>query len=157
MLISIHTFLAEGDKIISMLRSASIYFNPHLPRGRWHVWIQTSWDKKKFQSTPSSRKVTIPHGTESRCWSHFNPHLPRGRWLGGSGFVWDMTNFNPHLPRGRWHQNKRVGNWNWYFNPHLPRGRWRYTTLRIARGWRISIHTFLAEGDQLVQQTLNRY
>ena len=101
------------------------YFNPHLPRGRWQNNLNVTLSINIFQSTPSSRKVTIPHGTESRCWSHFNPHLPRGRWrfalevicrtehisihtFLAEGdrrlYIWlhTLMNFNPHLPRGRW-------------------------------------------------------
>ena len=33
--ISIHTFLAEGDHPSLLFTRNRIYFNPHLPRGRW--------------------------------------------------------------------------------------------------------------------------
>ena len=33
-------------------------FNPHLPRGRWHVLRKAKRNIRWFQSTPSSRKVT---------------------------------------------------------------------------------------------------
>ena len=125
MVISIHTFLAEGD---DTTRDRIQMLEP-------------------FQSTPSSRKVTggCIYGY-ILLWISIHTFLAEGDRVYSRGYS-GKCDFNPHLPRGRWPQNKRVGNWNWYFNPHLPRGRWRYTTLRIARGWRISIHTFLAEGD----------
>ena len=80
-LISIHTFLTEGDvdRAFSWFPAHS-YFNPHLPYGRWHrpqknvfgskISIHTfltegdviyllMWNHFwKFQSTPSLRKVT---------------------------------------------------------------------------------------------------
>ena len=56
--ISIHTFLAEGDKYISLQKYRMVNFNPHLPRGRWHNDIARPLHEQAFQSTPSSRKVT---------------------------------------------------------------------------------------------------
>ena len=57
-LISIHTFLAEGDCIQYQIQSLI----------------------SKFQSTPSLRKVTphLPYLMYSQA--DFNPHLPCGRW-----------------------------------------------------------------------------
>ena len=55
--ISIHTFLAEGDDVTGIFSKAVIDFNPHLPCGRW---------QKLF----SSATFVL----------HFNPHLPCGRW-----------------------------------------------------------------------------
>ena len=146
-LISIHTFLAEGDRTIGTIKFTYIYFNPHLPRGRWR-----------------NKKRGLGHK------SNFNPHLPRGRWQSVQKSVWQELNFNPHLPRGRWRdeieqeyinglisihtflaEGDDTRQWHlWprlHFNPHLPRGRWL-----IPVNWRnytrqISIHTFLAEGD----------
>ena len=145
--ISIHTFLAEGD---DTTRDRIQMLEP-------------------FQSTPSSRKVTLRPRSDMSDWTHFNPHLPRGRWRSGAARRRDWNNFNPHLPRGRWHT------WDSFiirihdFNPHLPRGRWhrmsqaefeklifqstpssrKVTTAKRPADHkdRISIHTFLAEGD----------
>ena len=101
--ISIHTFLAEGDYQLVIIYVVFIcYFNPHLPRGRWQCIINLSWCHIRFQSTPSSRKVTndcvrdillsvisihtflaegdYRQAERSDNFSNFNPHLPRGRW-----------------------------------------------------------------------------
>ena len=54
---------------------------------------------------------------------------------------------NPHLPCGRWRSICPMRRRNGDFNPHLPCRRWQQAcscTLHISR---ISIHTFLAEGD----------
>ena len=56
--ISIHTFLAEGDLLSHLCTFSSIDFNPHLPRGRWRRVLEAYCATSKFQSTPSSRKVT---------------------------------------------------------------------------------------------------
>ena len=57
-LISIHTFLAEGDESDDQMISSSTYFNPHLPCGRWLLLI----------------------GGMVMALFDFNPHLPCGRW-----------------------------------------------------------------------------
>ena len=55
--ISIHTFLAEGDDLDRKIATSLTNFNPHLPCGRWQQWLQ-----------------------HSHQLNHFNPHLPCGRW-----------------------------------------------------------------------------
>ena len=57
--ISIHTFLAEGDFKPCLHRRYCKDFNPHLPRGRWPTKHKHCNNGLIFQSTPSSRKVTI--------------------------------------------------------------------------------------------------
>ena len=80
-LISIHTFLTEGDRSRSTWHRGRLDFNPHLPYGRWlhnawegvrkrlisiHTFLTegdiTPFAKThiilRFQSTPSLRKVT---------------------------------------------------------------------------------------------------
>ena len=102
--ISIHTFLAEGDRRLYIWLHTLMNFNPHLPRGRWQsifqrlqwqMWFQSTPSSRKvtrdrildrphlsaFQSTPSSRKVTEEHSRDTVRNNNFNPHLPRGRWL----------------------------------------------------------------------------
>ena len=102
-----------------------------------------------FQSTPSSRKVTHYPAWINRYTNYFNPHLPRGRWLFGQDIQpKKQSHFNPHLPRGRW---QRLCSWYSFecnFNPHLPRGRWQISGLLPLISRIISIHTFLAEGDE---------
>ena len=140
------------------------YFNPHLPRGRWHRRTNIVGCVYLFQSTPSSRKVTSPRMYLFSSSVNFNPHLPRGRWPGGIRFHSAYINFNPHLPRGRWRlfSNKTVV-WSLFqstpssrkvtivrlpkpiedvnFNPHLPRGRWPYEAAGLwAANWDFNPH-----------------
>ena len=101
--ISIHTFLTEGDGISVPTISWKVYFNPHLPYGRWldgaeiaaevmhfnpHLpygrWRIAGVPQKYailFQSTPSLRKVTHGRWKTFLYAINFNPHLPYGRWL----------------------------------------------------------------------------
>ena len=77
--ISIHTFLAEGDRPHRSLPLPQSYFNPHLPCGRRRQWPPSQALNPLFQSTPSLRKATL---WPLRCrlpFFHFNPHLPCGR------------------------------------------------------------------------------
>ena len=77
----------------------------------------------------------------------FNPHLPRGRWL--IRWVWTayQSDFNPHLPRGRWHRMSQAEFEKLIFQS-TPSSRKVTTAKRPAdHKDRISIHTFLAEGD----------
>ena len=112
------------DKILKCF-VAHQYFNPHLPCGRWQsvtLFIEpTAW----FQSTPSLRKVTRQDWRWGCEYTYFNPHLPCGRWQKQRRYFMELNNFNPHLPCGRWLRRLQ----------------------REDRNLRISIHTFLAEGD----------
>ena len=87
--ISIHTFLAEGDYSVFLLCASHSHFNPHLPRGRWLFRKPVCASAIGFQSTPSSRKVTLRSCSLCHVYLHFNPHLPRGRW----------RNWHYNLPR----------------------------------------------------------
>ena len=86
LIISIHTFLAEGDQVDLSYNPHAIYFNPHLPCGRWHHEAAILWCGIWFQSTPSLRKMTrLPFAI--LCMIHyFNPHLPCGRWHQSASF-----------------------------------------------------------------------
>ena len=79
MIISIHTFLTEGDDILRFTGSGLDNFNPHLPYGRWLVIVSLSL----YQI-------------------YFNPHLPYGRWLLCVCIPPFFLYFNTHLPYGRW-------------------------------------------------------
>ena len=167
--ISIHTFLAEGDRWEQPRKNSRSYFNPHLPYGRWHQCIFMWRCHTKFQSTPSLRKVTtdtgeaageikisihtfLTEGDSAPCSTislktYFNPHLPYGRWPKLRALRPDQSDFNPHLPYGRWHC-VHVLPWPTFdFNPHLPYGRWLTLLLSRSKSCQISIHTFLTEGD----------
>ena len=56
--ISIHTFLAEGDLHLFHDFNIAYHFNPHLPCGRWRRDWEFFLHLRRFQSTPSLRKVT---------------------------------------------------------------------------------------------------
>ena len=124
--ISIHTFLAEGDNFNVFSSSNDSYFNPHLPCGRWHA--------------SGTIGITLPD---------FNPHLPCGRWLLLSAMAISASDFNPHLPCGRWRSgriDRRCRDCTFQSTPSLR----KVTTplADICNCRRISIHTFLAEGDE---------
>ena len=56
--ISIHTLCEEGDCTTALILSIKGYFNPHhLWRG-WLLIVLTVKELKKFQSTPSVKRVT---------------------------------------------------------------------------------------------------
>ena len=114
---------AECDAILKIL----IYLvNPHLPCGRWHA--------------SGTIGITLPD---------FNPHLPCGRWLLLSAMAISASDFNPHLPCGRWRSgriDRRCRDCTFQSTPSLR----KVTTplADICNCRRISIHTFLAEGDE---------
>ena len=145
--ISIHTFLAEGDHVITAHgRLADISIHTFLAEGDF---------RPCFQSGPLQ---------------HFNPHLPCGRRLTCSNVAFAGTYFNPHLPCGR---RQLVDEYfllreEFQSTPSLRKatpsdgcflfrcGPFQSTpSLRKAtqivictlKGRLISIHTFLAEGD----------
>ena len=79
--VSIHAFRGEGDKITAFVGRGRKCFNPRLPGGRRR---RTSGDMHSlvtFQSTPSGGKATSSrcHGLNHR--TGFNPRLPGGRRL----------------------------------------------------------------------------
>ena len=111
---------------------------------------QTKLEKRStFQSTPSLRKVTTIIPCLSSCICYFNPHLPCGRWLWSPEEDHTWFYFNPHLPCGRWPQTSFRALPSGNFNPHLPCGRWLFLVTLVNFTFAISIHTFLAEGDEL--------
>ena len=59
--ISIHTFLAEGDFRPCFQSGPLQHFNPHLPCGRRRLIYRTIFRDILFQSTPSLRKATLSH------------------------------------------------------------------------------------------------
>ena len=78
-LISIHTFLAEGDiKIKEWAIGTDISIHTFLAEGD-DIQLFGSREADVFQSTPSSRKVTPVLFVLPEVQSYFNPHLPRGR------------------------------------------------------------------------------
>ena len=100
-----------------------------------------------FQSTPSLRKATpiimsalrgmaISIHTFLAEGDHFMLHSTRA-----------TSYFNPHLPCGRRQLLCRHVNRLIYFNPHLPCGRRHIGNFGRHHELIISIHTFLAEGD----------
>ena len=77
--ISIHTFLAEGDAMDHISESTQrISIHTFLAEGDgFCFWLIEQ--NIQFQSTPSSRKVTLLLTDSIRLLPNFNPHLPRGR------------------------------------------------------------------------------
>ena len=122
--LSIHTFLAEGDvsnNSIYVVLSISI-----------HTFL-VEGDDVQYQITELTKISIHTFLTEGDSCGSRRGSRPR--------------NFNPHLPYGRWRSICPMRRRNGDFNPHLPCRRWQQAcscTLHISR---ISIHTFLAEGD----------
>ena len=126
LIISIHTFLAEGDQVDLSYNPHAIYFNPHLPCGRWQAISGVNYNMAIFQSTPSLRNVTISiqidqeglnisiHTflAEGDLQRPIQLHVPesfqstpslRKVTMQLENYQRSTTNFNPHLPCGRWH------------------------------------------------------
>ena len=124
--ISIHTFLTEGDGEVSSAKQLGfISIHTFLTEGDFNDLGNFLRDTL-FQSTPSLRKVTKSAVEGDLGGLHFNPHLPYGRW------------------RILCHTRHPLSD----FNPHLPYGRWQWQPMSYADNMRISIHTFLTEGDR---------
>ena len=123
--ISIHTFLTEGDILPVGCTLSSDNFNPHLPYGRWHDYRNTSG-----------------------AYNYFNPHLPYGRWLNrkNNTCIVDIFQSTPSLRKVTQNLLYCIVVCN-NFNPHLPYGRWQVTHHFSLQLQCISIHTFLTEGD----------
>ena len=169
MLISIHTFLAEGDLRWPIKGMHQIRFQSTPSSRKVTYKLMYKGQARIFQSTPSSRKVTYHVSFVLRHDTYFNPHLPRGRWLVKSSTPGVLVNFNPHLPRGRWPlpflppflpglfqstpSSRKVTRIPGLTAPLLPfqsTPSSRKVTEHVDQPYRrrsISIHTFLAEGD----------
>ena len=170
-LISIHTFLAEGDSKCKKIAQKFKHFNPHLPRGRWHEYRMGKRPKGEISihtflaegdctgsvtsgCSPISIHTFLAEGDPSSPVSVPAPFsISIHTFLAEGDAVLPFraarpSNFNPHLPRGRWPEiASSTVPISLHFNPHLPRGRWRISRKRSCRLQQISIHTFLAEGD----------
>ena len=122
--ISIHTFLAEGDYGIHEHFPILYNFNPHLPCGRW----------------PSTRHIHC-------CSCYFNPHLPCGRWRAMENVKNTIAQFQstPSLRKVTSTGFLVLGSTGFQSTPSLR----KVTTLKLSACLEIliSIHTFLAEGD----------
>ena len=124
--ISIHTFLAEGDRILidgfGTLDIISIH--TFLAEGD-RITYAGHRSSNAFQSTPSSRKVTcevkdcvlverisihtfLAEGDQVAWIGDYSQTISIHTFLAegdvklASLFVWFNYDFNPHLPRGRW-------------------------------------------------------
>ena len=58
--VSIHAFRGEGDSRARHTQAAPARFNPRLPGGRRHIFVQQGPWRTVFQSTPSGGKATRP-------------------------------------------------------------------------------------------------
>ena len=145
--ISIHTFLAEGDGSRMSVWRAIPNFNPHLPRGRWRGSRNKAEAVKLFQSTPSSRKVT--HDSHSKQVFLLFQSTPSSRK------VTDRSNASGAVParfqstpssRKVTSQTSRQQHYREFQSTPSSR-KVTKSRSRPDRSQRISIHTFLAEGD----------
>ena len=123
--ISIHTFLAEGDK-------AAFCDSVH---------------DTLFQSTPSLRKVTVQPFPNRACALDFNPHLPCGRWPeeGISRCYSYLFQSTPSLRKVT--QKSYVLSASYPISIHTFLAEGDFLQQDNHRQHIISIHTFLAEGD----------
>ena len=103
-----HLPCGRWQQSICTCSAFNVNFNPHLPRGRWLIERMKRRSDIGFQSTPSSRKVTIVEHTLQLVERNFNPHLPRGRWHATLSVLDNHIYFNPHLPRGRWQNHYQL-------------------------------------------------
>ena len=110
-------------------------------------WVHPSRLLCQFQSTPSLRKVTNTTSTRVIQRRHFNPHLPCGRWLRCFLHLSQQSNFNPHLPCGRWPPVCATLVCVLYISIHTFLAEGDENRLLPMWSIKISIHTFLAEGD----------
>ena len=123
--ISIHTFLAEGDKDWGAKEEDEEYFNPHLPCGRRlsHFSFQKCYSI--FQSTPSLRKATS--------------HITRSPWS------WTAFQSTPSLRKATSSCPVIAAYGLFQSTPSLRKATRHYLNTQVILD--ISIHTFLAEGD----------
>ena len=122
--ISIHTFLTEGDAILPSWPDKHIHFNPHLPCRRWQQQQLTMCMIFLFQSTPSLQKVT---------------------WIEDSYTVSVTISIHTFLAEGDLVVVVLFGIWRISIHTFLAEGD---CTGSVTSGCSpISIHTFLAEGD----------
>ena len=154
-IISIHTFLAEGDFDPSSPSKPYAHFNPHLPCGRWLLTGAFGGIMLKFQSTPSLRKVTQDY-KDITGYTDISIHtfLAEGDCCGLQVMQAEEISIHTFLAEGDQY-NLFLSSYLKYFNPHLPCGRWLCCDCCLCRVWFISIHTFLAEGDQPFHIFLN--
>ena len=145
--ISIHTFLAEGDGSRMSVWRAIPNFNPHLPRGRWRGSRNKAKAVKLFQSTPSSRKVTICeylHAVKDGISIH--TFLAEGDRLPGIDSTGGHISIHTFLAEGDrlcLHDHDSAGQFQ-----STPSSRKVTASGEIDKHqFCISIHTFLAEGD----------
>ena len=79
-LISIHTFLAEGDDIKIWKSTRTTYFNPHLPCGRWRRSLCNNGVLHSISIHTFLAEGDYKCWWDTVVWRDFNPHLPCGRW-----------------------------------------------------------------------------
>ena len=147
-LISIHTFLAEGDVGCRdlLLKYCRFQSTPSLRKvTSKHLF----WDSSitEFQSTPSLRKVTRWHFKNLLLVYNFNPHLPCGRWQPQAMDILITTVFQstPSLRKVTKGELQAAETFAISIHTFLAEGDFRFSFIITCNC--ISIHTFLAEGD----------
>ena len=149
----------------------TLYFNPHLPYGRWpkvpwraiwedYISIHTFLTEGDVYSAILATPYQISIHTFLTEGDNDNQCLTRTIWgFQSTPSLRKVTNFvviffqyhfyfNPHLPYGRWRFTSGYAITQRNFNPHLPYGRWLHLSDCFLWPADISIHTFLTEGDR---------
>ena len=146
--ISIHSLLAEGDKITLSILFRRTYFNPLPPRGGRLRDTNFRVKHVLFQSTPSSRRETRPCRSDNR-----RAGISIHSLLAEGDRVWPFylrpyDHFNPLPPRGGRHGTRLTHRPNKRFQSTPSSRRETQTPFLQTRFCAISIHSLLAEGDR---------
>ena len=130
-------------------------FNPLPPRGGRRWFLPSRRPSRRFQSTPSSRRETGAKAAKIRKYVDFNPLPPRGGRPARRMRFRAQLHFNPLPPRGGRLRKHVRAHQHCHFNPLPPRGgRRALCHARPLRG-AISIHSLLAEGDNIAFSKCN--
>ena len=88
--------------------------------------------------------------------TYFNPHSPRREWLASiSDICYNNSNFNPHSPRREWHDSSSSFNMSAAFQSTLSSQRVTMVQMTGQVDLPISIHTLLAESDDIRDSSSN--
>ena len=103
-----------------------------------------------FQSTPSLRKATFSLRARHGVLSHFNPHLPCGRRQRTLDSYQKADEFQstPSLRKATFSESRFLFIGAFQSTPSLRKA--TLTSGESRQNFCISIHTFLAEGDNLI-------
>ena len=169
LIISIHTFLAEGDGRNAVVKNHMIhyfnphlpcgrrpaglrwlpppeYFNPHLPCGRRLSFCSISCCSVAFQSTPSLRKAThIYDLITAGCVISIHTFLAEGDSVSIIHHLLSYISIHTFLAEGDRFSRPTADRADISIHTFLAEG--DVTKKKFEKKTSISIHTFLAEGD----------